>query len=127
MAKQLSHVVTYDSGGSESYPFSYWRVSALSIQKERRSAEILFLGFPSAALKGARSIGSRSYVINGEVFDVWFSPAALAQAGKSPYAQAYLYADQCRDQLASVQPTPTDQDPIPAPVYESFFAGATDV
>lgn len=86
---------THDTGAE--FAKSYWRVAAVTINKDQRFAEVVFTGFVSKETceAGKPSIGSRTFVVRDEQFDAGL--AALLANNVNPLSLAYQVALSVKD------------------------------
>lgn len=130
MACQMNFTVKYPNEQTENYPESYWRVDVIATQKSNMGGNIVFRGYPSAALAGTREIGNKIYALSGAAWTAFMKAALSAITDATTpqpvltlqdalYAQAYIYA-------LSVLDTP-GVDGNGNPIMVSAFSNAIKV
>lgn len=117
MAKEMSYTDNYGDEFAE----SYWRCVQVNLCKEDKTGNIVFYGFENEAKKGKRIIGSKSYAINGEAYDEYFSADIIDPEGVNHIKKAYDYADSVLDKDSG------EVDADGNPVMVSFFDPSEDV
>jgi hypothetical protein len=106
MAKEMQ----YETGDGVTHNKSYWRPVAVHIFLDLKRAIIEFQGHTNKAARnaGKSPISNKSYIVDGDMFDNYFTANKLAN--KDPYAMSYKLAVEVLDTNS-----------------KSFFEGAIDV
>ena len=104
----------------DTFPKSYWKPVQVNLCSLDKTGMVLFYGFESAANKGKRVIGRKSYAVTPEQFDRFFAADGLNPDGKNPWAAAYELA-------LSVEEGTGKAPEGGAETTRSFFAGAKAV
>lgn len=106
MAFQMNYTDRY----GDNYPASYWRPENWNITKT--TAEVTFQGYPDAAHKGNRVIGSHGYVLTPDQYAAYVAAAP---------ANAITTFDAIASQMYALAAATLDANGV------SFFNGATEV
>ena len=116
-------IVNYVDEQENTYPESYWRPEQVNLNKKDRNGMIVFMGYKhqAAANNGKRPIGSHSYSLTPEQYDLLFSAQALKPANVEPYKNSYILAMSILDMNRG------SVDAEGNPIMISFFDGALDV
>ena len=112
MAKQM-----FFSDPNNDYSESYWFPVDLRINKLAKYAQFTFHGFKNKLARNSSkpNIGSKSYYVNVDKFDNYFSIEKIEGVGKNIFTQCYQFAIDTKD---------TKIDGL---IGKSFFEGAIDV
>lgn len=84
--------MAYQSKDGVDHSKSYWKVSSIQINTTFKTATIQFLGFKDQAARdaGKQSVGIKTYSIQSDSYDLYYSPEILAT--KDPMQSSYQLA-----------------------------------
>ena len=122
MAKQLN----YNHPNGTNYPESYWRITYLLVDMNKRYAQFVFNGFVNkqARLDGKEPIGVRYIEIRDSLFDFYFQEVTLKT--KNPQEVGYEYCMNFKDVIVQETVDGPDGFPIIVETLHSFFENAID-
>jgi hypothetical protein len=120
MAKQMS----YTDSCHNSYSASYWRITDMVIELKNRRCSIVFSGYKDkqARDEGADSVGEKSYLIEGDVFDAYY--AQVIAKVLNPAEVGYMFAMSTQDVFIRNELQDIDGVSTWVTIKKSFFEEA---
>lgn len=93
----MAFEMTFTDDFGEVYPESYFKLVQCNICLADKTGNIVFYGYPSAAQKGKRIIGQKSYAVTADLFNQYFVTDELDPEGENPYKASYIMALAIKD------------------------------
>ena len=81
----------------DAFEQAYWKPVQVNLCMADSAGMVLFYAYESAAKKGKRVIGQKSYAVTPEQFAEFFAADELNPEGRNPWAAAYELAKSVKD------------------------------